>query len=401
MRKYWKKWAAFCLACVLTAGIYGCGEEQDTEETALSSAETETEAITEAAETAAAAGGGVKTEESGQEKPTEGYMQEEVLENLVIDAEISLPSQETYSEYDAVLRRWGKDYADRMRKLFYENEEVTALEEESSSGVWELRGEKGDAVVSQHSLMYRSHEYQEKYIDLFSEGFREVLAEEAEQFPELEGGDLRRAERDVRKMAEVLEIPIGEESMLCCAIDGAGLNSLYERISIRLQGEPRDYSADEGIYYLKYPLIFQGEYVAQERSGTETVYGYLETGSYLTVLLRPDWEVLAFSCGPQYISGEAETKPVQILNLEAAVEMLKKEYEERVPGVRMTVKSIRFCYAPVVRSEKDYETGECGMVPAWEVRAVSEPTAITGERQREIFRFSALTGEKLEPYSTE
>ena len=74
MRKYWKKWAAFCLACVLTAGIYGCGEEQDTEETALSSAETETEAITEAAETAAAAGGGVKTEESGQEKPTEGYM---------------------------------------------------------------------------------------------------------------------------------------------------------------------------------------------------------------------------------------------------------------------------------------------------------------------------------------
>lgn len=319
-------------------------------------------------------------------------LQEEIEQNLRIDAKVHNPKSEKYANYRANITFY--EDKELMKSIFFENSEN--LEFPETDG---LLIKASDGLFHSYvTILYLTTQYQKIYEKVLLNASQPCYENpidfgDAPISDELSNMTKKEALQEVEELKLALSLPLEEIPSVCNALNWDTFQYIVENGEMHSYSEEEinwEIEQDEGIYYMGYRYLFEDEYVMNGNYSSSSNVGNSgsEKGSYLTVCVN--------SKGIQYLSTvmnyeetEQVGEPENIVGLDTVVEQIKEYYKNTIISNALTVKNIEFCYVPRL-----YETGvaSCEMIPAWVVYVESEPSKY-GLISGELIKINAITGE--------
>ncbi|MCM1258382.1 MAG: hypothetical protein NC307_11090 [Roseburia sp.] len=312
--------------------------------------------------------GDKKTEHNGISQQAPEHMKEELEPYLNVDAEVAADQPEELYSYQAT---HVMPDGEKLKEAFMPEEECDT-EYDAEFDRYNCRSKDGKKRASTVlGARFSDQEYSYYYVLTSTGDVDHMYPESFPDLPtqkELPFADKKKAAETVRETAQKLDIILDEEPFVFEGLDAECLSGLYEKeLEVtggeRLQQVFPDFQVqpDMECYYMLWRVLApHGERL---RNGNRDAGGVLErNGAYVTAIYTSSGMVHFHANATfQY---EEEQAVSQILSVDAALEQVKKQYENVILTEKdaITITEISLDYVPVLRNieKKSYD-----ILPAW------------------------------------
>lgn len=213
----------------------------------------------------------------GESKHVEGTL----VGDVTIDADVKIPSDAEWKQYNLIKRKISREKADENVKLFAAGREYAEPEFMDYDNIkrYYYWFDDGSLFIDgEDSVQYDKGDETEKNYHRFA-GYRRddgVWTDKEEAFPQksLSGCDLNAAIEQVKDMCRKLNIEINEDEPDVYVMDAVSINKQVKKINEndgRKPGDERtlkEWSEDDEVYYIIFEMMLNG--IEMESGSIET-----------------------------------------------------------------------------------------------------------------------------------
>jgi hypothetical protein len=305
------------------------------------------------------------TMQVAEESP--GHIQGELNGSVAIDADIIIPENAEWKQYEATERTFTKEEFQKAEKLFAFDSNIKAeYDYTDKSGVYRCEYDDDSSfTMNVGGIHYYTQDAEKRNYNMYISGTKTMSKESVFPVDELEDFSKEEAVNTVRMLCKELGVDLSEDEPEVYTMDAEHMTEImmmsdnlhYYRTKDQWvngeQGEEISWTKEDEVYYMIFSINLDGNKLTDRDITTDSYYG---AGSTINAVIgKNGLKLMSVGSGYLFDIVEASELDGNICSYEEALDVLASAYQYLDGYTEITLEKMELVYVPVGKGENNVD----------------------------------------------